>query len=113
MRQKTGRYMFVAAIALLIAGCGNNAKKQTKEKTDLDKVNVAIDGTKTLQLNSVKVTWIQDNAKEHLMPRTIFPDASDALIISMRNMNYYNHDRIKVKLKGMSLVQYQTHSMNI
>lgn len=87
MRQKTGRYMFVAAIALLIAGCGNNTKKQTKEKTGLDKVNIAIDGAKTLQLDSIKVTWIQDNAKEHLMPRTIFPDASDALIDSLSLQN--------------------------
>lgn len=34
MRQKTGRYMFVAAIALLIAGCGNNAKKETNKRKD-------------------------------------------------------------------------------
>lgn len=25
-------------------------------------------------------------------------------------IHYYNHDRIKTKLKGMSLVQYRTHS---
>ena len=49
----------------------------------MDSVSVAVDGVKTLQLDGVQVSWIQDNAKEHFMPRTIFPDASDALIDSL------------------------------
>ena len=28
-------------------------------------------------------------------------------------MNYYNHKRIKAKLKGMSPVQYRTHAENV
>ncbi|OOR52801.1 hypothetical protein BGP34_28795 [Bacillus mycoides] len=28
----------------------------------------------------------------------------------LRLLHYYNHDRFKTKLKGMSPVQYRTHS---
>lgn len=28
-------------------------------------------------------------------------------------INYYNNERISLKLKGMSLVQYRTHSQSI
>ena len=30
-----------------------------------------------------------------------------------RYMNYYNHKRIKAKLKGMSPVQYRTHAQQV
>lgn len=46
----------------------------------MDSVNVVCDGLKTLQLDEVKVTWIQDNAKERLMERTLSADADDSLI---------------------------------
>lgn len=50
----------------------------------MDSVNVVCDGLKTLQLDEVKVTWIQDNAKERLMERTLFADADDSLIESLK-----------------------------
>ncbi|NLD34812.1 MAG: IS3 family transposase, partial [Clostridiales bacterium] len=28
-----------------------------------------------------------------------------------RYIHYYNHDRMKLKLKGMSPVEYRTHSL--
>lgn len=37
----------------------------------MDSVGVTCSGVKTLQLEGVQATWIQDNAGEHLMPRTI------------------------------------------
>lgn len=37
----------------------------------------------TLTLDSMKVTWIRDNASSRLMPRTLFPDATDALMNSL------------------------------
>ena len=60
MKRKTWKYMIVVSVALLIAGCGSNAKKQTKEKARPDNVSVAIDRIKTLQLDGVQVTWIQE-----------------------------------------------------
>ena len=41
----------------------------------------------TLTLDGMKVTWIRDNAQARLMPRTLFPDASDALIDSLSLQN--------------------------
>lgn len=60
MKRKTWKYMIIASVALLIAGCCSNTKKQTKEKASPDNANVAIDRIKTLQLDGVQVTWIQE-----------------------------------------------------
>ena len=87
MKRKTWKYMIVVSVALLIAGCCSNTKKQTKEKASPDNTSVAIEHIKTLQLDGVQVTWIQDNAGEHFMPRTVFPDVSDALIDSLSLQN--------------------------
>ena len=87
MKRKTWKYMIVASVALLIAGCCSNTKKQIKEKASPDNTSVVIEHIKTLQLDGVQVTWIQDNAGEHFMPRTVFPDISDALIDSLSLQN--------------------------
>ena len=84
MKNKTWRYWVVASIVLLLVGCGGGAKKQTNEEVGMDSTTMACDGLKTLQLDGVKVTWIQDNAKERLMERTLFADASDELIDSLK-----------------------------
>lgn len=39
-----------------------------------------LDGVKILQMDALRVTWIQDNAGTRIMPRTLFPDAPDSLI---------------------------------
>lgn len=41
------------------------------------------DGTCTLKDGDVTLTWIQDNAEERLMERTLFPDAPDTLVESL------------------------------
>lgn len=84
MKNKTWRYWVVASIVLLLVGCGGGTKKQTNEEVSMDSTTMACDGLKTLQLDGVKVTWIQDNAKERLMERTLFADASDELIDSLK-----------------------------
>lgn len=84
MKNKTWRYWVVASIVLLLVGCGGGAKKQTNEEVGMDSTTMACDGLKNLQLDGVKVTWIQDNAKERLMERTLFADASDELIDSLK-----------------------------
>ena len=84
MKNKTCEYVVVASIAWLLVVCGGGAKKQTNEEASMDSTTMACDGLKTLQLDGVKVTWIQDNAKERLMERTLFADASDELIDSLK-----------------------------
>ena len=38
----------------------------------------------------------------------------DSFIDELKNyINYYNNDRISMKLKGMSPAQYRTHSLTI
>ena len=64
-------------------GLRQQDKEQTNEDVSMDSVGVTCSGVKTLQLEGVQATWIQDNAGEHLMPRTIFPDASDELMESL------------------------------
>lgn len=83
MKNKTWKYLVVLSATLLLAGCGSGTKKQKSEESNMDSTNTVVEGVKTLQLDGVQVSWIQDNAKEHFMPRTIFPDASDALIDSL------------------------------
>lgn len=87
MKNKTWKYLVVVSVALVMAGCGSSAKKQTNDENSMDSVNVVCNGVKTLQLDGVQVTWIQDNAKEHLMPPTLFAEASDSLIGSLSLQN--------------------------
>lgn len=83
MKNKTLKYWVFASVALLMTGCGSGAKKQTNEEVSMDSTKVECDGLKTLQLDGLKVTWIQDNAGEHFMKRELFPDAGDSLIASL------------------------------
>lgn len=84
MRNKAWKYLVIVSAALLITGCVSKTKKQTNEvDVSMDSVSVTSSGVKTLQLEGVQVTWIQDNAGKHLMPRTIFPDVSDDLMESL------------------------------
>ena len=69
MKNKTWTCLVVVSAALLMAGCGSRTKKQTNEDVSMDSVGVTCSGVKTLQLEGVQATWIQDNAGEHLMPR--------------------------------------------
>lgn len=46
-------------------------------------MNSKPDGLETLQIDTLRVTWIQDNAGVRMMERTLFPDASDSLIDSL------------------------------
>lgn len=87
MKNKKRNYLFVISVVLLLSACGGSAKKQINEDTSMDNVNVACDGTKAWQLHGVKATWIQDNARERLMERTLFADAPDSLIDSLKLQN--------------------------
>lgn len=88
MKNKTWKCMVVLSTVLLLTACGGHAKKQqVNEEMIMDTTSIVIDGVKTLQLDGMQVTWIQDNAKEHFMARSLFPDASDSLIDSLSLQN--------------------------
>lgn len=83
MRNRTWSFLVIGMITLLLGGCSGNSRKQTNVSPETDSVNDVNEGVKTLRLQNVIVTWIRDNDKEHFMARTLFPEASDALMESL------------------------------
>lgn len=87
--------LFAVALTLTLIGCSDTktVKETAEMKSAPEMANaaepvagatVSIEGTKTVSLaNGAKVTWIQDNAGEKLMPRDLFSDASDSLYESL------------------------------
>ena len=74
--------MLLVGCAVLVCGCGGNAKKQVTERMENDSLQTA--GTvQTRQVGQVKVTWLQDNAEDKLMPASLFAAAPDSLIESL------------------------------
>lgn len=85
---------FAMLSILLFSGCGGQNKQNTKEmnenstKTICAQVKLQKDSLlATLMLDEMKVIWIRDNASERLMPRSLFPDATDTLIDSLSLQN--------------------------
>ena len=73
-------------LALTLSACGgSNAKKADNETAQPDTTLVITDSITTVSLRTgdTKLTWLKDNAGEKLMPRTLFPDATDGLIDSL------------------------------
>lgn len=76
-------------------GCGGQSKQKAEKEMNTDSTKVAYGEVQmqkdsmlaTLTLDGMKVTWIRDNAKARLMPRTLFPDASDVQIDSLSLQN--------------------------
>ena len=80
-------YLLCGTAALMVASCGGNAKKQVAEGSGATADTLAVRGdsvyTLAVQVDDVQAMWIRDNAADRLMPRTLFPDASDALMDSL------------------------------
>lgn len=80
-------YLLCGTAALMVASCGGNAKKQVAEGSEATADTLAVRGdsvyTLAVQVGDVQAMWIRDNADDRLMPRTLFPDASDALMDSL------------------------------
>lgn len=80
---------------MLFVGCGGQSKQKTESEMNTDSTKVAYGEIQiqkdsmlaTLTLDGMKVTWIRDNVQPRLMPRTLFPDASDAQIDSLSLQN--------------------------
>lgn len=70
---------------LLLASCGGNAKKQVAVSDVQPSVQENADSlyTHAVKVGDVQALWIRDNDAPRLMPRTLFPAASDALIDSL------------------------------
>lgn len=77
MGNKKWQYWVIASVVALLASCSGNMKKQVTGGTNMDSKP---DGLQTRQIDTLRVTWIQDNAGTRIMPRTLFPDAPDSLI---------------------------------
>lgn len=94
---KNCRWNYVAATiaALLFVGCGGQSKQKTESEMNTDSTKVAYGEIQmqkdsmlaTLTLDGMKVTWIRDNVQPRLMPRTLFPDASETQIDSLSLQN--------------------------
>lgn len=103
------------ASAFLLSACGGNAQK--KQNTELPPAVSASSGVKTLQTDNVKITWIQDNVGDKLMPRSLFSDAPDSRLteglksigmvpadIDYLYLTHFHGDHIGGMLKGDSIV---------
>lgn len=80
-------YLLCGTAALMVVSCGGNAKKQVAEGSEATADTLAVRGdsvyTLAVQVGDVQAMWIRDNAADRLMPRTLFPDTSDALMDSL------------------------------
>ena len=84
MKNKCFNYLLAGTLAVALAACGGKAKKQAGDAARNAEPVVWENSTmKTIQLDNVAVTWIKDNAKERMMERSLFPDASDGLMDSL------------------------------
>lgn len=61
----------IVALAMALASCSGkkDATQQDVAATD----TVAVEGVEILPLDDVTAVWLQDNAQEKLMPRTLLP----------------------------------------
>ena len=84
--------LFAVVLALMMVGCSDTktakesdaGSNETAKASTADESVAPVEGTKTVSLaNGAKVTWIQDNEGEKLMPRDLFSDASDSLYESL------------------------------
>lgn len=70
-------------VPLFMLGCSGQSKEKDVITESVEVLNVKENMLSTLELDGMKVTWIRDNAKDRLMPRSLFLDATDAQIDSL------------------------------
>ncbi len=68
--------------ALTLSACGGKNQKTATTNFSTDSI-MTNDTLNELRIDSVRLSWLKDNAGERLMPRTLFPDAPDSLIDSL------------------------------
>lgn len=88
MKRHTQSTLWAAvAFATLLSACGGKATKVPQNETETDSALAESPYLKTLHMAEADVIWIQDNAEEKLMPRSLFADASDSLVNSLSLQN--------------------------
>lgn len=84
---KKSLWLLLASVCGLASCNEKNTGAAEGNATENDSAVVAEKGIKTMTADSISVTWIQDNAGEKLMPRSLFSDAPDSIIerLSLQN----------------------------
>lgn len=84
---KKSLWLLLASVCGLASCNGKNTGAAEGNATENDSAVVAEKGIKTMTADSISVTWIQDNAGEKLMPRSLFSDVPDSIIerLSLQN----------------------------
>lgn len=66
--------------ALTLSACGGKNQKTATTNFSTDSI-MPNDTLNELRIDSVRLSWLKDNAGERLMPRTLFPDAPDSRLL--------------------------------
>lgn len=72
----------VLAASLMGSSCGSGAQKKAAAESEEQALFACMDTT-TMERDGVKLTWIRDNAKERLMPVSLFGDVPQQLVDSL------------------------------
>ena len=89
MKTNLKNHTLAIAVLLAFSGCGGQSQKQaaesdtTRTETTAQTILQTDSFLSTRIIGNMKVSWIRDNAQERLMPRTLFPDATDRQIDSL------------------------------
>ena len=93
MKTNLKNHTLAIAVLLAFSGCGGQSQKQAAEsdtartETTAQTILQTDSFLSTRTIDGMKVSWIRDNAQERLMPRTLFPDATDRQIDSLSLQN--------------------------
>lgn len=81
---KRSLYLLAGALAASLMGssCGSGAQKKAAAESEEQALFACMDTT-TMERDGVKLTWIRDNAKERLMPVSLFGDVPQQLVDSL------------------------------
>ena len=77
--KKTKYLLAGVVLALLLGSCGNTTKKEATTAQEA----MPFVTTDTTVKDSLQLVWIRDNAKEHLMPLSLFGELPQSLIDSL------------------------------
>ena len=79
---KKSMYLLAGVLAVSLLGACGPVQKKASAGEEGQVVFACMDST-TMERGGVKLTWIKDNAKERLMPLSLFGDVPKALIDSL------------------------------
>lgn len=88
MKNVIAKVEVLMMVSMLLLGCTGQSKqsKEKSAKSDTAGIQVQQNDNKLLsiiELDDMKVTWMRDNANDHIMPLSLFPDATKAQIDSL------------------------------